>query len=184
MRVIKDLKNLNIDKSWTLFLDRDGVINKRLVDDYVKNISEFEFLTGVPEAIKKFSDVFGRIFIVTNQRGIARKIMTENDLELVHGFMIDGINNSGGRIDKIYFCPHDRGENCGCRKPEIGSALKAKQDFPEVDFKKSIMVGDTSSDIQFGKNAGMYAIKVTLKKNENDAEIFSVNSLSEFAEML
>jgi len=180
MNEIIDIKKLNIDKSWSLFLDRDGVINKRLMDDYVKNVEEFEFLPGVTEAFKKFSEIFGKIFIITNQRGIAREIMTEQDLESVHNFMINCIKNSGGRIDKIYFCPHDRDENCGCRKPDIGSALKAKQDFPEVDFNKSIMVGDTSSDIQFGENAGMYTIKVTNK----DTKIFSVSSLLELAEML
>ena len=179
MNKIIDIKKLNIDKTWSLFLDRDGVINKRLMDDYVKNIDEFEFLPGVPEAFKKFSKIFGRIFIITNQRGIARKIMTEKDLESVHNFMINGIKNSGGRVDKIYFCPHDRNENCGCRKPDIGSALKAQQDFPEIDFSKSIMVGDTSSDIQFGKNAGMYTIKV----NSESADIFSVKSLAELANL-
>jgi len=180
MREITNLKKLNIDKSWSLFLDRDGVINKRLMDDYVKSIDEFEFLNGVPEAFKKFSEVFGRIFVITNQRGIAREIMTEKDLEIVHNFMINGIKNHGGRIDKIYFCPHDRDENCGCRKPDIGSALKAKQDFPEVDFNKSIMVGDTSPDIKFGQNAGMYTIKIT----DKDSEVFSVTSLAELAKML
>lgn len=180
MNEITDLKKLNIDKSWSLFLDRDGVINKRLFDDYVKRVDEFEFLPGVPEAFKKFSDIFGRIFVITNQRGIARDIMTEKDLEAIHDYMINGIKNSGGRIDKIYFCPHDRDQNCGCRKPDIGSALKAKQDFPEVDFSKSIMVGDTSPDIQFGKNAGMYTIKVTSK----DTEIYSVSSLIELAGIL
>ena len=176
MREIKNLKELNIDKTWSLFLDRDGVINKRLMDDYVKNIDEFEFLPGVPEAIKKFSEVFGRIFIITNQRGIAREIMTENDLASVHNFMINEIKNSGGSIDKIYYCP----QNCGCRKPDIGSALKAQQDFPEIDFSKSIMVGDTSSDIKFGQNAGMYTIKVT----PDETKIFSVTSLLELAGLL
>jgi len=180
MREIKDLKQLNIDKSWSLFLDRDGVINKRLMADYVKSVDEFEFLPGVPEAFKKFADVFGRIFVITNQRGIAVEIMTEQDLEAVHNFMVDGIKKFGGRVDKIYFCPHDRDENCGCRKPDIGSALKAQQDFPEVDFNKSIMVGDTSPDIQFGQNAGMYTIKVTTK----EADVFSVSSLAELADIL
>jgi len=180
MNEITDLKKLNIDKTWSLFLDRDGVINKRLMADYVKSVNEFEFLPGVPEALKKFSEVFGRIFIITNQRGIAVEIMTENDLNKVHEYMIDGIKKFGGRIDKIYFCPHDRNESCGCRKPDIGSALRAQQDFPEVDFNKSIMVGDTSSDIQFGQNAGMYTIKVTSK----ETEIFSVNSLAELAKIL
>jgi len=180
MKKITDIKELNIDKTWSLFLDRDGVINKRLVDDYVKIIEEFEFLPGVPEAIGKFSQIFGRVFIITNQRGIARELMTENDLNMVHEEMLKGITQAGGKIDRIYFCPHDRNQNCGCRKPAPGMAIKAKKDFPEIDFDKSIMVGDTSSDIEFGKSAGMYTIKVTAKETEN----FSVESLKNLAEIL
>lgn len=180
MKILTDINNLNIDKSWALFLDRDGVINKRLIDDYVKNLEEFEFLAGVPEAISEFSEIFGRIFIVTNQRGISRNIMTEADLNIVHKYMLNEISNAGGKIDKIYFCPHDRNTGCGCRKPDTGMALNAKQDFPEIDFNKSIMVGDSSSDIQFGKNAGMLTIKVT---SEETAEL-SVSSLIELAQLL
>jgi len=182
IKEIADLQKLNIDKTWSLFLDRDGVINKRPMGDYVKNISEFEFLPGVVEAISEFSGIFGRIFVITNQRGIFTRVMTLEDLEMVHGFMLKEIQNNGGRIDKIYFCCHDRDENCGCRKPAPGMALKAKNDFPEVDFNKSIMVGDTSPDMQFGENAGMYTIKVTSEKTEN--ENFYVRSLAELANIL
>ncbi len=180
MQKITDIKKLNIDKSWTLFLDRDGVINKRPMADYVKSVEEFEFLPGVEKAVKKFSEVFGRIFVITNQRGLAIKVMTENDLNQVHEHMINGIKNYGGRIDRIYYCPHDRNENCGCRKPDIGSALKAKKDFPEIDFAKSIMVGDTPPDMQFGRNAGMYTIIIGMDDGKN----FSAASLAELADML
>ncbi len=153
--------DLKIDRSWTLFLDRDGVINKRLIDDYVKNIGEFEFLPGTEKAIARFSKIFGKIFIVTNQRGIARGLMSVKDLEVINGFMLKKIEEAGGKIDKVYFCPHDRDENCGCRKPSPGMAFKARQEFPGIDFSKSIMVGDTDSDIEFGKNAGMITVKIT-----------------------
>lgn len=170
---MNNIKKLNIDHSWSLFLDRDGVINKRLIDDYVKIPAEFEFLPGVPEAISKFSTIFGRIFVVTNQRGIARGLMTEDDLQIVHKLMLDDIKNAGGRIDKIYYCPHDRNQGCGCRKPDIGMALKAKQDYPEVDFSKAIMLGDSTSDIKFGENAGMHTFRI----NES-------MSLADFAALL
>ena len=176
-----NLKNLNIDKSWSLFLDRDGVINVRLVDDYVKNIEEFRFLSGVVEAISKFSQVFGRVFIITNQQGIAKNLMTEQDLNIIHNHMLEQIRQAGGKIDAIYFCPHFKDEGCDCRKPKIGSALKAQQDFPEVDFNRSIMVGDTSTDMKFGENAGMH--NILLSSDEND-EYFTVKSLKELADML
>ena len=126
-----------------------------------------------PDTAAKFSKIFNRIFVVTNQRGIARGLMTVNDLKLVNDFMLQGIEQSGGRIDKVYFCPHDRGQNCGCRKPDIGMALQARHEFPEVDFSKSIMVGDSTSDMEFGQKAGMVTVKIT----EN-------HSLSNFAATL
>jgi len=160
LSILAKIKDRKIDKSWTLFLDRDGVINVRLIDDYVKNIGEFEFLPGVPEAIARLSKLFGRVFVVTNQRGIARGLMTVEDLGMVNDFMMQGVVKAGGRIDRIYFCPHDRNEGCGCRKPDIGMALQAREEFPEVDFEKSVMVGDSGSDIAFGQNAGMLTVHI------------------------
>lgn len=172
-----NLKDLNINKEWSLFLDRDGVINIRFIDDYIKKVEEFEFMPGVPEAVSKFSRIFGRIFIITNQRGIARNLMTEKDLQNIHDYMLNEFGKAGGRIDKIYFCPHDRDEDCNCRKPRIGMALKAFIEFPDVNFDKSIMVGDTVSDMEFGKNAGMLNILVS----PEPGEYFTVNSLQELA---
>lgn len=149
---------MQVDKSWTLFLDRDGVINKRLMDDYVKTWSEFTFEYHVLEAIVKFSAIFGRIFIVTNQQGIAKGLMTEHDLKSVHNQMLMEIERVGGRIDGVYFCPHHAKDACNCRKPKTGMALQAKANFPEIDFTKSIMVGDSPSDIEMGHQLGMKTV--------------------------
>ena len=154
--------DLHIDKNWTLFLDRDGVINERLIDDYVKHLHELAILKGVPEAIARFSKLFGRIVVVTNQQGIGRGIMTEEDLDLIHGFIRNVIENVGGRIDRFYFAPQLHSENSPFRKPGTGMGLQAKADFPEIDFNKSLMVGDSESDIEFGMNLGM---KTVLLKN-------------------
>lgn len=174
---MNSFKDLNIDNSWILFLDRDGVINRRIIDDYVKNINEFDFLPGTLEAIAKFTEKFGRIFIVTNQRGIARGLMSKEDLAVVHEYMLKHIEEAGGKIDEIYFCPHDRDEDCGCRKPAPGMAHRAKKEFPEVDFSKSIMVGDSDSDIGFGKNAGMVTVKITTEEYDG----LKAESLQDFA---
>mgnify|MGYP006295222511 CR=1 FL=1 len=155
------LNDLPIDKGWTLFLDRDGVINKRLTDDYVKKWEEFEFLPGVPEAIRIFTERFGKIFIVTNQQGIGKGIMTERELEEVHSRMLEEIGYEGGRIMKIYHSPYREEEKSVFRKPKAGMARKAKIDFPDVDFQKSIMIGDSITDMQFGRNAGMLTIFIT-----------------------
>ncbi len=145
----------NIDRSWTLFLDRDGVINKKIENGYVLNVQMFEFIEGVLEALPILSNIFGRIVVVTNQRGIGRGLMSEKDLEDIHKFMLEKITDAGGRIDAIFYCPHDyEKEQCNCRKPKIGMALKAKEMFPEIDFKKSIVIGDSLSDMEFAINMG------------------------------
>ena len=96
-----DWKNI-INDDWTLFLDRDGVINVRIIDGYVTKIEEFEFMPNVIEAFKIFKDKFKRIIVVTNQQGVGKGIMTNEDVERVHEYMIQQIENQGGRIDKIY----------------------------------------------------------------------------------
>lgn len=149
-----------IDKSWTLFLDRDGVINVRLIDDYVKNINEFDFLPGVLDAFKIFTEKFGRIIIVTNQQGVGKGLMTLQDVDTVHQFMTKEIEAQKGRIDAIYVCPQLKSDPDNFRKPSPRMAYMAQHDFPEIDFDKSIMIGDSNSDIEFGKNAGMYTILI------------------------
>lgn len=174
------LKNLNIDKSWTLFLDRDGVINKKLENDYVKHWIEFEFLEGVIDALKSLNTRFGTIVVVTNQQGIGKGLYRTEDLELIHKNMIYEIEYLGGRIDKVYFSPYLNSENHPTRKPGIGMALAAKNDFPGIDFSKSIIVGDSLSDMEFGRNAGMKTAFISEDKT-NDARIdFQFSSLAEF----
>lgn len=152
-----DLKS--IDKEWSLFLDRDGVINHDK-SPYTLSAGEFEFYDGVLDAIKKFSTIFNHIFVVTNQRGVGRKMMTEEDLLEIHELMTGTIAKSGGRIDKIYYCT-SIDNNHPDRKPNPGMALRAMQEHPAVIKHKSIMVGNNLSDMIFGKNAGMYTVLLT-----------------------
>ncbi len=173
------LKHLNIDKTWTLFLDRDGVINKRLEDDYVKTLSEFEFLAGVPEAMKQFADLFGKIVVVTNQQGIGKGFYTENDLNIIHHYMVDEIETHGGKIDKVYHSPYLSTDNHQWRKPNIGMALQAKEDFAGINFTKSIIIGDSMSDMEFGRNAGMVTIYINPEKVSDDKIDHCFESLSE-----
>ncbi len=156
---------LSIDKTWTLFLDRDGVINDRLIDDYVKYIHELRIIDGVPEAISEFAEKFGRIVVVTNQQGIGRGRMTVDDLLLVHGYIEEVIKSAGGRIDKFYFAPQLASEKNNYRKPGTGMGLKAKRDFPEIDFSKSLMIGDSETDIEFGMKLGMKTVMLKSGRN-------------------
>lgn len=175
-----------IDRRWTLFLDRDGVINHRLVDDYVRTPGEFRFHEGVPEAIAKFSEIFGRLIIVTNQQGIGKGLMDEDDLALVNQRMLSEINDKGGHVHKIYHCAGLRQHLPLCRKPQIGMALQARKDFPEIDFRKSIMVGDSKSDLQFGKRVDMITVFIGDAHPEIEAGSrladYRFGSLAEMAE--
>jgi D-glycero-D-manno-heptose 1,7-bisphosphate phosphatase len=162
----------------TLFLDRDGVLNRRLPDDYVKHWGEWEWLPGILAALAQLAQAFPRIIVVTNQRGIARGLMDEDALADIHAHMLADVAQAGGRIDAIYYCPHDKDAGCDCRKPGIGMYLKAKDAFPEIDPQRSLLVGDSGSDIEMAKAAGMWAVFV----GEGNALADSwVASLVEFA---
>ena len=162
-KAITDLKN--IDNSWTLFLDRDGVINDEKLNEYVLNWDQFIFSNGVLEAFKVLSTVFQRIIIVSNQRGVGKELMTEEDLLNIHKEMIKEVQGVGGKIDKIYYCI-DKNDRCFNRKPNPGMAIQAKNDFPSIEFNKSIMVGNKLSDMKFGRNAGMYTVFLTTTNPE------------------
>ena len=144
----------------TLFLDRDGVINVKLDERYVQNPTEFEFIPGAEQAIALLSTIFKRILIVTNQQGIGKGIMTENDLNFLHDYMLSELSKTEGRIDKVYFCPHLVSEKCSCRKPHPGMIQQAKLDFPEINFENSYLIGDSLSDIEAGERMNLQTVRV------------------------
>lgn len=164
---ISDVQSIfNLDRSWTIFLDRDGVINERIPDSYIQKKQDFIFLPGAKEAIKRFAETFCRIIIVTNQQGIGKGLISYNQVEEINNYMISEITEAGGRIDGVYVCPDLAINQPNCRKPEPEMAIRAKKDFPEIDFNKSIMIGDSISDMLFGKNLGMKTILVSTKNEE------------------
>jgi len=176
-----------IDKSWTLFLDRDGVINYENPGTYVRNWDEFIFYPQTPEHIAYFNIRFQRLILVTNQRGISRGLMTIPDLENIHQNMEKKIEEKGGKIDRIYFCL-DADATSPCRKPNPGMALQAAVDFPEIDLKKSLMVGNNMSDMLFGRNAGMKTVFLRTTSPDQDLphdfiDLYYEN-LNEFARAL
>ncbi len=177
-------KGWNIDASWTLFLDRDGVINERIISGYVTSIEEFNFLPGVKEAIHVFSSVFQYVFVVTNQQGIAKGLMTERNLSDIHAYMQSEVGKVGGRIDKCYYAPGMASAKNELRKPKPGMAYLAQRQFKSIDFSKSIMVGDSDSDIVFGKNLGMKTVRVATVEPIHVEADFTVKSLDEFSKWL
>ena len=150
-----------IDSDWTLFLDRDGVINKKLDGRYVTSPDELTLLPGAADAIAKLSVLFGRIIIVTNQQGIGKELMTHQDLAKIHESLLEQINYFGGQIDEIYYCPDLAYDDSPNRNPNPGMGFQAKKDFPEINFRKSIMIGDSESDIQFGNSLRMITVRIS-----------------------
>ena len=156
------------DKTWTLFLDRDGVINQRIPGGYVTNWDDFNFIPGSIKAIEKLAAVFGTIVIVTNQAGIGKGQMTEKELYEVHRMFLKTVDLLDGRIDKIYYAP-DASPSSPLRKPNIGMALQAKEDFPEIEFSRSVIVGDSISDMLFGEKVGMVKVFIEGKGEVSDS---------------
>ena len=148
----------NLDN--TLFLDRDGVINRCIVGDYVRNISQLEFLPGAIDAIVELGKQFRYVIVVTNQQGIGKGLMSEADVSEIHEYIIKKVKIAGGRIDKIYYCPSLKSANDPQRKPGIGMGLQAKLDFPDIDFTRSLMIGDSESDMLFAEKLGMPRILI------------------------
>jgi D-glycero-D-manno-heptose 1,7-bisphosphate phosphatase len=181
------LGNIHITKDWTLFLDRDGVINHEKKEDYIRNWSEFKFYNESLAALPLLAQKFNRIIITTNQKGIGKGLMSEADLNLIHQNMTNQIIKLGGRIDAIYYCT-DLDNNSFNRKPQPGMAFQAKEKFPSIDFNRSIMVGNRMSDMEFGRNAGMHTVYLATTHPEAafpDTKIdFRYDHLFQFAQAL
>jgi D-glycero-alpha-D-manno-heptose 1-phosphate guanylyltransferase len=152
---VPDLKSIN--REWTVFLDRDGVINEERVGEYVLNPDEFVFTAGAENAIRILSRRFGKVIVVSNQRGVGKKLMTENDLHQIHQKMLAAVEQAGGKIDQIYYCT-EVSDRHFYRKPNPGLAVQALRDFPDIKPGKSVMVGNKPGDMRFGRSAGFYTV--------------------------
>jgi len=145
---------------WTVFLDRDGVLNRKAPDgDYVKSWDEFAWLPGAREAIRLLNTAGALAVVVTNQRGVAKGLMRTDDVVNIHRRMQDELREVGARLDGIYFCPHESGR-CRCRKPEIGLFMQARSELPEIDFSRSFVVGDSLADMEAAHRIGARCIWV------------------------
>ena len=187
MSLIDLAHRIQTEGDWCLFLDRDGTINQRIPGEYVKEWSQFQFLPGVLESAETYSLNFKKIFVVTNQQGIGKELMTNEDLDKVHTEMIKNIELHRGYIDEVYHCPFLAVEDPPSRKPNPGMAFQAQQDFEGVQFKSCLMIGDSQSDIDFGHQLGMKTLWVNTKNSASLAPInydYEISGLSEFASIL
>lgn len=157
-------------KNKAIFLDRDGVLNKKR-NDYVKSIKELEIFPNIEKEISKLKMKGFLIIVITNQSVINRGIITKSELEEIHSSIQKFLIKNKTSIDKFYFCPHRPDEHCECRKPNPGLILQAINEF-SIDASKSWMVGDSITDIQAGEKAGCKTI--FLKKNDSFANILKI----------
>ena len=146
-------RNLN-----TIFLDRDGVLNEKMPEGcYVTSWADFHLLPGVAEAIGRMNQAGLRVVVVSNQRGISLGLYTAADVNKIHSALQKLLATHGAHVDGFYFCPHGKGE-CTCRKPLPGLFKQAAADFPGITAATSAMIGDSHSDIEFGRRLGMLTV--------------------------
>jgi D-glycero-D-manno-heptose 1,7-bisphosphate phosphatase len=142
----------------TVFLDRDGVVNRKMPEgEYVTRWEQFELLPGVAEAIGRLNRAGVRAIVVSNQRGVALGRLTESDLNHLHAQLANVLEAEGVYLDAIFYCPHEK-NSCTCRKPLPGMFEQARAAFPEIQAANSVMIGDSLSDIRFGADLGMRTI--------------------------
>jgi D-glycero-D-manno-heptose 1,7-bisphosphate phosphatase len=149
----------------TVILDRDGVINKKPPRaEYIRNWGEFEWLPGAKEALRMLCHAGFRVILVSNQAGVARGAMSEADLNEIHQRLRAEVTNLGGRLDAIYYCPHDWDAGCECRKPRAGMLFQAQRDF-HLDLSRTFFIGDDERDGQTADAAGCPFLRVTGDKS-------------------
>jgi D-glycero-D-manno-heptose 1,7-bisphosphate phosphatase len=142
------------------FLDRDGVLNRRAAEhDYVKSVAEFGWLPGAREGVRRLNDEGWLVLVVTNQRGVARGLMSAADVDAIHAHAQRGLADVGAHVDAFYTCPHGDEEGCACRKPQPGLILRAAREW-DVDLARSFLIGDDDRDVEAARRAGVRAVKM------------------------
>lgn len=175
----------------TVFLDRDGTINTRLVGEWIMRPEQFELLPGAGEALAKLKQAGMRLIVITNQRGIELGLFDEAQLNVVHARMAELLAAFGVVVDGVYFSAAGKGPRT---KPEAGMFFDAKRDFSAIDFARSVMIGDAVRDIQAGERAGCRTVLIAdethgaevLREAEekNVKPDFVVKSIGEGAELI
>jgi D-glycero-D-manno-heptose 1,7-bisphosphate phosphatase len=180
-----------------VFLDRDGTVNVKAPEgEYVAGPGQLVLLPGAGRAVRRLGDAGIPVFIVTNQRGVARGVLTAQTLDAVHdrlrallsvaggettGGALAGGGLAGGGLAGIYSCVHETG-TCDCRKPQPGLLHQVVRDHPGIDLTRSALVGDAASDIAAGTVAGCTTVR--LAAEPDPAAAVTVGSLAEAADWL
>ena len=164
----------------TAFLDRDGVINEKMPEGrYVRSPCELRLLQGAAEAIARLNRAHIRTLVVTNQRGIALGLYTMNDVEAIHAALQRLLAASGAHVDRFYVCPHDKGQ-CNCRKPLPGLYERALAEFPDIKAAASVLIGDSLSDIEFGRRVDMHTVFIEGESSRRGQDAEAARALADF----
>ncbi len=147
----------NPSESWTLFLDRDGIINYQKTEGYISHVNEFKLIPDVIETLEQITPFFKRIFIITNQQGVGKGITKIENLLEIHRLLFNVFKDKGIKIHGIFFCPHLKG-TCLCRKPSYGMITRLVHIFPDVEPRKSVFIGDDIKDVLLAIRIGSYPI--------------------------
>jgi D-glycero-D-manno-heptose 1,7-bisphosphate phosphatase len=157
-----------------VFLDRDGTINVKPPDgSYVRSPAELHLLPGAGAAIRALNETGALVLVVTNQRGVASRQMSLDDVHDVHKALEGRLRPFGAHVDGFYICPH-ADESCGCRKPRPGLLLQARQDHPGLRFERTVMIGDSETDVEAAVAAGAHAVRLAPPGTKSAAsQVFS-----------
>lgn len=151
------------------FLDRDGVLNRKAPEGhYVTRWEEMEFLPGAFEAVRLLNAAGFLVVVITNQRCVAKGLITPKELESLHARMRREFQSAGATIDAIYYCPHDYQPRCDCRKPQPGMLLEAARDH-SIQMDASWMIGDSEHDVEAGRTAGCHTARIAA--NEQSTQV-------------
>jgi D-glycero-D-manno-heptose 1,7-bisphosphate phosphatase len=152
-----------------IFLDRDGVLNVYLPGDYVKNPAELTLIPGVPEAVRALNEAGYPVFLISNQQGVAKGLMTLDELATVSKVLNDRLADAGATINQSYYCPHASG-SCECRKPKPGMLLRAAAEH-DIDLASSVFIGDTETDAEAARAAGVGRFFLVLSGKFRDSAV-------------
>jgi D-glycero-D-manno-heptose 1,7-bisphosphate phosphatase len=144
-----------------VFLDRDGTLNVKAPEgQYITSPADLRLLPGAADAVSRLNDAAMFVAVVTNQRGIARRLLSPDSHAQIMERLRYLLAQRGAHIDAVYVCPHEVG-TCSCRKPASGMLLRAEREHPDIDLAQSVTVGDAESDIDAGRGAGTRTIRLS-----------------------
>ncbi len=161
------------------FLDRDGTIIEDYRDEEWRDIANPVFLVGAIEALERFQEMGYEIIIVTNQYLINDGIITLDQYNSFNQKFLNVLNENNIDVLDIFYCPHSRIERCNCFKPKPGLINQALKKYPDIDLSNSFIVGDSDSDIEFGKHFGLRAFGIKLN-NEKCIRVESLRNVIEY----